>query len=171
MKGIAQRIDHELTEAEAAVLMAATKDAMGAAGALGGSLGSPLGHEGVAARGGAAGGRFGARFTRPRSAAARIEVAREPAAVRELARSALGEGGRVVDDPNGAGDGSIWGIVGSGALNMSPALVRVDVEPADAGAGGSRVAVLATGREGLIKQAIAAKAVDRICAAIGLGAS
>jgi len=49
---------------------------------------------------------------------------------------------------------------------MVPALVRVAVEPiAD---GGSRVHVRATGREGLIKQRIGAKAVDRVCEAIAL---
>lgn len=52
----------------------------------------------------------------------------------------------------------------SGVWDMSPALVRVQIEPA--AAGGARVSVRATGREGLIKQAIGGKAVDRICEAI-----
>ena len=63
---MAERVEYELTDAESELLMAATKDAMGAAGALGGSLGSDVGHSFAGARGGAAGGRFGARFTRPR---------------------------------------------------------------------------------------------------------
>ncbi len=70
----------------------------------------------------------------------------------------------MVEDPNGAGDGSVWGLVGSGAWNMAPAMVRVHIEAMNAG--GSRVDVRATGREGLIKQRIAAKAVDRVCETI-----
>ena len=70
----------------------------------------------------------------------------------------------MIDDPNGAGDGAVWGLVRSGAWDMMPALIRVGV--AATTGGGSRVQVRATGREGLIKQAIAAKAVDRMCAAI-----
>lgn len=136
---------------------------MAAAGALGGSLGNEVGSA-LAARGGAAGGRFGARFTRPRSAATVVELSRDPEAVREQARAQIADTGVVIDDPNAADDGSVWGLVGSGAWNMAPALVRVDVEPT--AAGGSRVRVRATGQEGLIKQRIAAKAVDRICDAV-----
>jgi hypothetical protein len=56
------------------------------------------------------------------------------------------------------------GIVGSGAMNMAPALARVQAEAA--GSGKSRVHVRATGKEGLIKQRIGAKAPDRIAEAI-----
>ena len=153
-----------MTPAESALLMAATKDAMGAAGALGGSLGSEFGHSSAGARGGAAGGRFGARFTRPPTAAALVELSQPPEAVRERARAEITERGILIDDPNGAGDGAVWGLVRSGVADMAPALVRVQIEPT--AAGGARVHVRATGREGLIKQAIGAKAVDRICAAI-----
>ena len=109
---MAERVEHAMTQAESELLMAATKDAMGAAGALGGSLGSEFGHSSAGARGGAAGG--------------------------ASARAGVGE--------------------------MMPALVRVQIEPA--AAGGARVHVRATGREGLIKQAIGAKAADRIREAI-----
>jgi hypothetical protein len=160
MPSMAERIEYALTEAESALLMDATKDAMAAAGALGGSLsGEPF-----AARGGAAGGRFGARFTRPRTAAAVVAVPHDAQTVRERARTNISQTGVVIDDPNAAGDGSVWGVVGSGVWNMSPALLRVHAETT--ASGGSRVHVRAIGREGLIKQAIAAKAVDRICEAI-----
>ncbi|MDP8909667.1 MAG: hypothetical protein M3N47_11265 [Chloroflexota bacterium] len=49
-------------------------------------------------------------------------------------------------------------------MEMVPALVRVNVEAI--GSRTSRVHVRATGREGLIKQKVAAKAVDRITDAI-----
>jgi len=158
---MAERIEYALTEAESALLMAATKDAMAAAGALGGSL---SGDSPFAARGGAAGGRFGARFTRPRTAAAVVAVPHDAQTVRERARTNISQTGVVIDDPNAAGDGSVWGVVGSGGWNMAPALLRVHAETT--ASGGSRVHVRAIGREGLIKQAIAAKAVDRICEAI-----
>ena len=161
---MAERVEYDLTNAESELLMAATKDAMGAAGALGGSLGSEFGHSFSGARGGAAGGRFGARFTRPRTAATVVELSQPPEAIRERARAAIAERGVVIDDPNGAGENAIWGMVRSGVMDMVPALVRVQIEPAAAGR--SRVHVRATGREGLIKQAIGGKAVDRICEAI-----
>ena len=158
---MAERIEYALTEAESALLMAATKDAMAAAGALDGSL---SGDSPFAARGGAAGGRFGARFTRPRTAAAVVAVPHDAQTVRERARTNISQTGVVIDDPNAAGDGSVWGVVGSGVWNMAPALLRVHAETT--ASGGSRVHVRAIGREGLIKQAIAAKAADRICEAI-----
>jgi hypothetical protein len=159
--------EHELTEREAAVLLAATKDALAKAGAMGGSLGAPLGSFG-AERAGAAGGRFGARFTRPRTAAAVLEVREDVEVVRERARRAIAEHGALIDDPNGAGDGAVWGVVRSGALDMAPALVRVAVEAGPGG--GARAHVRATGREGLIKQRIGGKAVDRLRTAIEGGA-
>ena len=72
--------------------------------------------------------------------------------------------GRVIKDPNESEDGSVWGIVGSGAMNLATALVRVQAEVA--GSGKSRVHIRATGKEGLIKQRIGAKAADRIAEAI-----
>lgn len=161
---MADRVDYDMTHAESELLMAATKDAMAAAGALGGSLGSELGHSFTGARGGAAGGRFGARFTRPRTAAAVVELSQPPEAVRERAHAEITARGVVIDDPNGAGDGAVWGLVRSGVADMVPALVRVQIEPT--AAGGARVHVRATGREGLIRQSIGGKAVDRICEAI-----
>jgi hypothetical protein len=161
---MAERVEYDMTQAESELLMAATKDAMGAAGALGGSLGSEVGHSSAGARGGAAGGRFGARFTRPRTAARVVELSQPPDAVRERARAAITQRGVVIDDPNGSGDSAVWGLVRSGVGDMMPALVRVQIEPT--AAGGARVHVRATGREGLIKQAIGGRAVDRICEAI-----
>jgi hypothetical protein len=70
----------------------------------------------------------------------------------------------VIEDPNASDDGSVWGIVASGAMNLAPALVRVQAEAA--GSGMSRVHIRATGKEGLIKQGIGAKAADRIAEAI-----
>lgn len=164
LASMVEKTAYDLTEAESALLTAATRNAMGEAGALGGAVVDRSVGGLFTARAGAAGGRFGARFTRPMTAAATLEVPHDPEAVREQARASIAEDGAVIEDPNGAGDGSVWGLVGSGASNMVPAMVRVHIEATDAG--GSRVDVRATGREGLIKQRIAAKAVDRVCEAI-----
>jgi hypothetical protein len=148
---MAEKCDHALTEAEAAVLAAETGDATAAAGAAG-------------RKGGAAGGRFGARFLRPVTVQSTVEIACARDTARERARALIAASGQVIEDPNESGDGSVWGIVPSGAMNMVPALVRVQVEAA--GPGTSRVHIRATGKEGLIKQRIGAKAADRLAEAI-----
>lgn len=176
---MAEKTDYEPTVAESALLMAATEDAAAAAGTLGGSLGGAIGGGIVGGRagaagagaggrkGGASGGRFGARFLKAQTATTAVEVAHDPEAVRQRARATVAELGALIEDPNGAGDGSVWGFVGSGAMNMAPALVQVHVKRG--GSGGSRVLVRATGREGLIKQKIGAKAADRIAEGISQG--
>jgi hypothetical protein len=176
---MAEKVDHALTEAEAAVLDAATEDATAAAGAVGGGIGGAIGGRIGAGRagavggaaggrkGGASGGRFGARFLKPQTAETTVEVPCDPDTARERAVAAIARSGGVMEDPNESGDGSVWGIVASGAMNMVPALVRVQAEVA--GRGKSRVHVRATGKEGLIKQRIGAKAADRIAEAISQG--
>ncbi len=111
--------------------------------------------------------RWGVKRTRAQTAQTTVEVPLSPDAARERAAAVLMDEGALIDDPNGANDGSIWGFVGSGAMNMSPALVRIQVD-ADR-SGGSQVTIRATGREGLIKQKIGAKAADRIAEAVSRG--
>jgi hypothetical protein len=175
---VAEKVDYKLTEAEAAVLDAATGDATAAAGAAGGAIGGAIGggigagRAGAAGgaaggrKGGASGGRFGARFLKPQTAETTVEVPCAPESARERARAAIARGGEVIEDPNESDDDSVWGIVASGAMDMVPALVRIQAE--SAGSGRSRVHIRATGKEGLIKQRIGAKAADRIAAAISI---
>lgn len=108
------------------------------------------------------GGRRSVRFTKPQTAETTVDVASAADAVRDGAHAAITEYGSVIEDPNATGDGSVWGLVGSGVLDMAPALVRVEVKAT--GEGRSRVHVRATGREGLVKQRIGA--ADRIADAI-----
>ena len=161
---MAEKTDYELTEAEAAVLTAATQDAAAAAGALGGSIGGAIGAGGAGRAGGGKGGAAGGRFTKAQTAETSVEVPHDPETARERARESITASGAVVEDPNAAGDGSVSGLVGSGALNMAPAMVRVGIDTASSGS--SRVHVRATGKEALIKQRIGAKAADRIAAAL-----
>jgi hypothetical protein len=173
---VAEKSDYGLTGAEAAVLDAATGDATAAAGAAGGAIGGAIGGRIGAGRagaaggaaggrkGGASGGRFGARFLKPQTAETTVEVPCDPDTARERARGVIACSGEVIEDPNESGDGSVWGIVASGAMDMVPALVRVQAEAA--GPGKSRVHIRATGKEGLIKQRMGAKAADRVAEAI-----
>jgi hypothetical protein len=170
MPVIAVKSDYTLSTAEEAVLKAATEEALAAAGgrggAVGGAVGGAIGGGAAGAAGGAAGGRagggsggrFGARCTKPHTAETTIETPQLPETVRLRARVAIAETGTVIDDPNAANDGSVWGLVRSGVKGMMPALVRVQIEATD---GGAVVHIRATGREGLIKQKIAATAADR----------
>ena len=50
----------------------------------------------------------------------------------------------------------IRGVIGAGALDMNPAVVDVDVRP------GGRLVVRAAGKEGLIPQRTARKAVRKV---------
>jgi hypothetical protein len=173
---MAEKSDHAMTEAEAAELDAATEDATAAAGATGGAIGGavggrigagPAGAAGGAAggrKGGAWGGRFGARFLKPRTVETTVEVPCAPNTARDRASALIARSGRVIEDPNESDDGSVWGIVASGAMDLAPALVRV--QAVAAGRGKARVHIRATGKEGLIKQGIGAKAADRIAEAI-----
>lgn len=156
--------EHALTPAEAAVLLAATEGAVGEAARLGATMATSADSFG-GGRAGAASARWSTRFTRPRTASAEVDVAYGAEVVREILLRHLAERGEVIADPNAAGDGTLWGLVRSGVWDMMPALVCVAIEPvAD---GRSRVRVRATGREGLIAQRIAGRAIDRIHAALG----
>ena len=146
---MADKIDYALTDAEARVLLAGTVEAVTEAGALAGP-------------GAGVGGSAGVRLTRAFSAVSTVDVPEDPDLVRSAAAAVIAETGSVIDDPNRAEDGSVWGLVASGAMNLTTALVRVQVDPNPAG--GSRVTIRGTGREGLIKQRIGAKAADRIAA-------
>lgn len=161
---MAERVEYELTEPEADQLLEATREYVGLAGEVGGIVGSQPGWAAENAKVGSASARFSVRFTtRPRSAAATVDLPYAPPQAHERARACLEQTGFPIEDPNGAGDGSLWAVLPSGTGGTMPALVRVDVQPAGAG---SRVVVRATGREGLIKQGIASKAVDRVIAAV-----
>jgi hypothetical protein len=170
-RAMAENLDYALTQPESAALRAATEDATGAAGALGAAIGGgTLGGPGAGRlrrRAGASGGRFAVRFTRARTAATTVDVPEAPDRVRERAAEAIARTGVVIEDPNAAGDGSVWGLIPSGLMDMVPALVRVGIDAT--GSRGSRVHVRATGQEGLIRQRIGAKAVDRIAEAIAGG--
>lgn len=157
---MAERLQHELSGAEAAVLLAATQEAGAKPAALGAALvgGAP------AAMGATAGARWSARFTTPQTAACTVEVPQAPEAARERARAVIERSGIVLEDPNAAGDGSLWGLVGFGRQRIPFILVRIDIEAS--GSGGAHLRMLATTREGLIKRNLAARAAEAMAASI-----
>ena len=165
-------IDYEQTEAEAALLRGAAEDAMGRAGAAGGALGGLVGGAaggGVAggaggsvgaARGGARGGRLGVRLTRVHTAGEEFETELAPDAVAARVRESIAEHGTEIEDPNAAGDSSIWALVAAGSMNMNVALVRVAVEPSGKG---SSVSMRASAHEGRIgRKNTGATAIERM---------
>jgi len=157
---MAEKVSYELTAAEADLLATVSQEANAAAGEWGGGIGR--GEAG--ASGARRGGSFGSRFTKAHTAQSVVDLPYEREGALESVRNVIAEIGALIDDPNRAGDGSVWGIIGSGVMDMMPALVRVQVEAR--GSGAARVHVRGSGREGLIKQRIGGKAVDRIVEAV-----
>jgi hypothetical protein len=106
---------------------------------------------------GRAGGRFGARL-----GAMLLPVRRHreetdlpsllPDDALRLAVDVVGHHGQVLN----VGRTAVRGVIGSGAMNMNPAVVVVHVHP------GGRVVVQAAAKEGLIPQRTARKAVRQV---------
>lgn len=157
---MAEKVSYELTAAEADLLATVSQEANAAAGEWGGGVGGGA----AGASGGRRGGSSGGRFNKAHTAQSVVDVPYEPGVALEFARNVIAQIGALIDDPNRAGDGSVWGIIGSGVMDMMPAMVRVQVEAR--GSDAARVYVRGIGREGLIKQRIGGKAVDRIVDAV-----
>lgn len=127
-------------------------EAIGALGAVGGAVGGAAGGGGAGGLGGGlggrAGGRFGAKhFTKVYGAQRVVSIPFSPRteqAVLEVLRSVL----RRDED-------ALVGVMGSGAMNLSPVLVQVQWSP-------DEVALTAHALEGLIKQRAVPKALDRL---------
>lgn len=99
-------------------------------------------------------------WCRPHSAQTTVDVPDDPDTARSRVRDLLGSSGRSIEDPNGTGESAIWAMVRSGVGNLTWALIRVEVSPGRDG--DSSIHVRATGLEGLVKQRIAARAVDQL---------
>lgn len=112
--------------------------------------------------GGARGAAFAARFLPTEQRSILMEVTADPPTLLETVIRILDQFGRVVDSSE-VGDSAypiVAGCIGSGFLNMNPALVIVELVGLDSGV----VTVRLTGaaKEGLIKQHTAEKAVARV---------
>jgi hypothetical protein len=143
---------------------------LGKVGARGGafaSFGSP-----AAGSPGAAGGYLGAslaaRFLPTERYQLELDLHADPQTVLRKAYALLSSAGRVSDSHEFPASPypAVSGVVGSGFLNLNPAVVHMEIVAIESG----RCRVLLTGaaKEGLIKQRTAEKAVNRLAAALNM---
>lgn len=128
-------------------------DVLGELGAAGGAIGGRIGG-GFAGQvggrsGGRLGGRLGVRLTRMRGEHRTVSAPGTPESFWALHRCLAMV---VLADP---GRGHLAGVIGSGALNMNPAVVQALWSPRG-------LELTAHAREGLIAQKTAPKALDRL---------
>jgi hypothetical protein len=108
------------------------------------------------------GARRGARFLKIDQGEATLTVGGSLDLVRDAVAGAMGARGRVVSQTTG----QLTGVVKSGALDMNPAVLMVDLTLAGGG-GKTRVVVRGWALEGLIKQRAGQKAVARLVESLG----
>ena len=103
----------------------------------------------------------GARRLRTRGAELTVSRPDAPGAVADALRALFAREGQPIDGEL-AGDAGGWlrGIVGAGALDLNPAVVRAVLRPAPGAA--TRVELSASAKEGLIPQRTAKKALARV---------
>jgi pentatricopeptide repeat protein len=89
-----------------------------------------------------------------------FQLSAQPAAVYATLINLFTKAGKIVDARELEGSMEIRGVVGSGFLNMNPALVSVSLFAH--GEGHSQVKIQGSAKEGLIKQQAGKKAAERI---------
>jgi len=116
--------------------------------------------------GGRLGARIGAALLPVRHHEQELELlALAPEAAAQLASEVLAHHGHTVWSCEELGGHRVRGLIGSGALNMNPAVVDVHVRP------GGRLLVHAAAKEGVIPQRTAQKAVRRVIESLRLAAA
>jgi len=134
-------------------------------GAVGGGLGGGLSGFASGALGGRVGGRAGARWATKRlrvdTAELILNLAASTTRIVTVATDILSQEGEVIEGSVADGNREgVRGVVGAGALNMNPAVVRVQATPLAPEM--SQVRVRAVAKEGLIKQRAGQEAAARI---------
>ena len=134
-------------------------------GAVGGGLGGGLSGLASGALGGRVGGRAGARWATKRlrvdTAELILNLAASTTRIVTVATDILSHEGEVIEGSVADGNREgVRGVVGAGALNMNPAVVRVQATPLAPEM--SQVRVRAVAKEGLIKQRAGQEAAARI---------
>jgi hypothetical protein len=119
---------------------------------IGGSTGGP---------GGKSGSSLMARLLPNNTFELAIEISAEPQAVLQTVFRVLSEQGALLEDANtSASVPTLAAMIGSGFMNMNPAVVTVEVVPISDGL--SKVSIRGVAKEGLIKQRAGEKAARRI---------
>ena len=134
-------------------------------GAVGGGLGGGLSGFASGALGGRVGGRAGARWATKRlrvdTAELILNLAASTTRIVTVATDILSHEGEVIEGSVADGNREgVRGVIGAGALNMNPAVVRVQATPLAPEM--SQVRVRAVAKEGLIKQRAGQEAAARI---------
>jgi hypothetical protein len=129
-------------------------------GAIGGAVGGLRG-----AASGYLGAGLAARFLPTETCSASIEIDASAESTLRAAFEVLQSSGRLIDQPSDdCASPTLSATIGSGFLNMNPAVVCVSVEPVSPTA--CRATVTGAAKEGWIKQHTAEKAVNRVKAAL-----
>ncbi len=92
-----------------------------------------------------------------------LEINRPPDRTLETAFIILSQEGKIIEDRRSDPDKpSVWAVVGSGFWNFNPALVQVQIVSATDNV--TKLSIIGTAKEGLIKQHAGEKAARRIAA-------
>ncbi len=90
-----------------------------------------------------------------------IEISAEPQAVLQTAFNVLSQTGTILEETNASADvPALAAVIGSGFLNMNPAVVTVEVVPTSEGL--SQVSIRGVAKKGLIKQRAGEKTARQI---------
>jgi len=128
---------------------------LGKVGELGGVMGKAAG------LGGSLGARFAAKFLPTETYSEKVSLKLAPEKALKLGYSVLAKLGKLqAEDSIKPPYPFLKAVVGSGFLNMNPAVVYLEILEGDSA--GCEVTITAAAKEGLIKQRTAAKAVQRV---------
>lgn len=111
---------------------------------------------------GKGGAKLAARLLRTDTKSTEIELQLSTERAFEVATHALSNLGRLLADDGGVQSTGLKSVVGSGRLNLNPALVEIEIK--ESRTGGAVLCVTASAKEGLHNQNTAANAIERVVA-------
>lgn len=130
-----------------------------------GSLGVRIGGASLAGLGGSFGAKFAARSLPTKTKSEKLAIKATPERAIQLGFSALTRFGRLQGEESGGSPYPLLkAVVGSGFLNMNPAVVFLEILKGRSDT--CEVTITAAAKEGLIKQHTAEKAIRRIASEI-----
>lgn len=140
---------------------------LGKVGELGARFGEALANQSpslASGRAGSIGAEFAAKFLPTETCSEKLVLKIAPEKAIKLCYSVLAKTGELQTDQDKPPYPFLKAVVGSGAFNMNPAVVYLEILDGDATQ--SEVTITGAAKEGLIKQHTAAKAVQRVVAAL-----
>ena len=139
---------------------------LGKLGELGARFGEVLSNQplSMAGQAGSLGAQFAAKFLPTETYSEKLILKMAPERALKLGYSVLAKAGELQAEQDMPPYPFLKAVVGSGAFNMNPAVVYLEILDGDATQ--SEVTITAAAKEGLIKQRTAAKAAQRLVAAL-----